>query len=54
MWDDQIDHITIAKHHINILQPNTVPLHSAPYHAGPETREFKKAEIENMLVKNVN
>lgn len=41
--------ITAAKHCIELPYNQTSPVHSAPYQAGPRTRELKKADIDKNL-----
>lgn len=43
----------MTKHHIKLLQPDTAPLHSAAFWAGPQTRKFEKVEIDNILAENI-
>lgn len=39
---------------IKLVQPNTTPVHSEPYRSGPNTREFEKAEVEQMFAEDIN
>lgn len=43
----------MTKHRIGLIKPDTVPIHSAPYRAGPKTSKFEKAEIDRMIAENV-
>lgn len=49
MWDGHLGRITTAKHRIELLEPTTRSVHSAPYRASSKTREFEKLEIEQKL-----
>lgn len=51
--DGDLGRIRMAKFHIELFQPDTAPVHSAPYEAGPKQRKFKKAEINKMLTENI-
>lgn len=53
MWDGCLGRITMAKHHIKLLELDTAPVHSAPNRAGAKTREFEMAEIDKILATNV-
>ena len=53
MWDGQLGTITAAKHRIDLDPPDSIPIHSVPYRAGPKAREFEKQEIQKMLSMNV-
>lgn len=53
LWDGHLGQITMAKHCIELLRPDTATIHPAPYWAVPETPKFRKAEIKKMLAKNI-
>lgn len=53
MWDGQLGRVDTAKHHIEILSPDTARVHSASYRAGTKIREFVKAKTEKMLAKKI-
>lgn len=46
-------HISTAKHQIELLEPSTQPVSSAPYCAVPKTSEFEEAKTDKMLNENV-
>lgn len=51
MRDNHFDPINVVRYRIESLERNTQPVHSALYHAGVETREFQKAEMNIMLAR---
>lgn len=53
MWDGHLGRISTAKHRIELSDPNTAPVLSAPPHDGPKTREFERIEVDKMLAENV-
>lgn len=44
----------MAKHDIDLLQPDTGPVYTAPYRASPILRKFEMAEIGKMAAENVS
>lgn len=48
IWHGHLSCIHVAKHRVELLH-----LDSAPYRAGPNTREFEKPETDKMLVENI-
>ena len=48
LWDGTMGEINITKHSINLV-PGTRPFKSAPYRAGPKTRELEQFEIDKQL-----
>lgn len=50
MWKDHLRRINITKHLIALSPADAMPVHSAPYRAGPTAPEVKKYEIVEMLV----
>lgn len=53
VWDGHLGCITTATHPIEMIDPTTRPVDSAPYRAEPKTREFEKLETKKMLGDNV-
>lgn len=53
MWHDHPGLINAAKHRIELSPASTKPIYSAPYHAGPKTREFEKNDIQNYYLKEL-
>lgn len=53
MWDGRLERITTAKHRIEIFKPATRRVHSLLHHAGSETCEFEKTEIDRFLNTNI-
>lgn len=51
--DAHLRRINIANHRIELLSPDTAPVHSTPYRASPKTREFKKTKIKKILTRNI-
>jgi len=49
MWDGNLGTISAVKHRIDLDPPDSQPVHSAPYRAGPATRQLEKNEIDKML-----
>lgn len=46
--DGHLGYITAAKYRIKLLDNHAKSVHLAPYPAGPETREFEKAELDKI------
>lgn len=45
--------INVAKRSVRLFQPDTAPVLSAPFRAGPKRRELEKAYIDKMLVESI-
>lgn len=53
MWNGYFDGINIAKQPFKSSLANEKPTHSAPYQAGPKTRESERVESKKMVLKGV-
>lgn len=53
MWDGHIGRINVAKQRIELLQPDTTPVHSAAHQDRSRTREFEKAKIYKTLAESI-
>lgn len=53
MWDGHLGRKSTAKHRVELVDPNTPPVPSAPYRAGPKARELEKTEINKVLAENI-
>lgn len=53
MSDEHFGRISTTKHRIDITNPNTSPINSAPIWSGPDTRKLEKGEINKMLADNI-
>lgn len=53
MWDGHLGRVTMTKRRMDLLQPDTAPVYAKPYQAGSEMSEFKRAEIDKLLAKNI-
>lgn len=53
MWDGHLGHISVAKHHIELLDYNYQRAHLEPYRAGPKKREFQTTKIDKVLKDNI-
>lgn len=53
IWDGHLSRISIAKHRIELLQPDIAPHLSALCRTGPKPWEFEKAEINKLHLKNI-
>lgn len=51
--DGNLGHNIVAKYRIERLNENLQPVHSAPYCAGPMTREFEKTKIYKSVEQKV-
>ena len=49
MWDGHLGHIHAATHRIELVADDTLPVHCAPYRAGPNAREFERQEMQKMV-----
>lgn len=49
MGDGHHVRIILAKHRIKLVQPDTAPVHWAPYQAGPKMRKIENTEIGKIL-----
>lgn len=49
MWDGHLGHVSVAEHRIKLVHEITKPVHSAPYRAGPTSRELVNIEVEKLL-----
>ena len=52
MWSGKLGHINVTTHRIDLI-PGTRPFKSAPYRAGPKTRELEQSEINKQLAAGV-
>lgn len=52
MWSGQLGEINVTKYSIS-LRPRTRPFKSAPYRAGPKSRELERAEVNKQLAAGV-
>ena len=52
LWSGKLGKISAVKHHIN-LTPGARPFKSAPYRAGPKTRELEEFEVKKQLAAGV-
>lgn len=48
MWDRHLGRVTIAKHRIEMNNPDVRPIHSAPHLAGSAARAVEKEDTEMM------
>lgn len=53
MWNCDLGRIKITKLRFALLQPDTTPVYSAAYQAGPKTREVEKAESDKIFAKYI-
>lgn len=53
MWNGNLGRMTAAKHRIKLAKKDVSSVHSAPYRAEPEVRQFTGAEIDRLLQKDV-
>ena len=51
-WSGQLGEINVTELRID-LKPDAIPFKSAPYCAGPKTRELEKAEIDKQLAADI-
>lgn len=51
--DGRLGRTNTAKHRIKSIDLSTLPVRSVPNRAGPKTRKFDKAEIDETLNKNI-
>ena len=52
LWSGKLGKISAVKHHINLI-PGARPFKSAPYRAGPKTRELEEFEVKKQLAAGV-
>ena len=52
LWSGKLGKISVAQHHINLI-PGARPFKSAPYRAGPKTRELEEFEVKKQLAAGV-
>lgn len=52
MWHGHLRHINTKKHDFELLKLDKTSVHVALYCAGPKTREWEKAGMNQMLTKN--
>lgn len=50
LWESHLEQTSMAKHRIEHTGKNILPIHSAPYKAGPPAREFKEEELNRLLM----
>lgn len=53
MWDDYLDHMTIAKYSVKLSLDNAQLIRSAPYMTSPRARIFEKIWTQKMLFQRV-
>ena len=52
MWTGELGTIHVTEHNIDLI-PDARPFKSAPYRAGPKTRELVKSEVDKQLAAGV-
>lgn len=53
MGDACFGHISVARHRIELIGDKAKPVLSTLHHAGPQSREFEKVEIERMQLQKI-
>lgn len=53
MWGGQLCSTTTMQHRIELKNTDNRPIFSAPYRAGPKSREFEKQEMNGMRAMNI-
>lgn len=43
----------MVEHRIHLIELDTTTIHLKPYQAGPKTREYDIAEVDEMLTENI-
>lgn len=53
MWDRHLGRISTIKHRVDLESPIIRPMDLVPYRIESKARDFKRSEIETMLVMNI-